>query len=324
MALSIASAATFRAAPSPWSSTTSRRRCCATGPSPYYGTHVLLHVEDAAGRPRVRAAADTACRFRRRLVAGRRRLDLDRHQLRGAGGAGPAGGLAPVLPRSIPRGDGRTRRPAARLRAVTTRRTGTGPSAPGRSTSRSASSATPKKSGAAPWRPRASNTRTSPASPSCRCRTSAPSQVTSIRSATKIRSASRPSRAAASSSLPGQGRPIKAGEFILGYPGEAGVPLPMPQPGRARPQRHLRGLRKYQSRVGAFNRFLREHGSTEQERELLAAKLVGRWRSGAPADARARRRRPGARRGPAPEQRLHLRERSARPAGAVRQRTSGA
>src|SRR5262245_50557488 len=26
--------------------------------------------------------------------------------------------------------------------------------------------------------------------------------------------------------LPGQGRPIKAGEFILGYPGEAGVPLP--------------------------------------------------------------------------------------------------
>jgi len=30
--------------------------------------------------------------------------------------------------------------------------------------------------------------------------------------------------------LPGQGRPIRAGEFILGYPGEAGVPLPMPRP----------------------------------------------------------------------------------------------
>jgi hypothetical protein len=30
--------------------------------------------------------------------------------------------------------------------------------------------------------------------------------------------------------LPGQGPPVKAGEFILGYPGEAGVPLPMPQP----------------------------------------------------------------------------------------------
>src|SRR5262249_45065031 len=36
------------------------------------------------------------------------------------------------------------------------------------------------------------------------------------------------------------------------------------------------------SRVGAFNRFLRENANTEEERELLAAKLVGRWRSGAP------------------------------------------
>jgi deferrochelatase/peroxidase EfeB len=42
------------------------------------------------------------------------------------------------------------------------------------------------------------------------------------------------------------------------------------------------GLRKYQSLVGTFNRCLREHAATEQERELLAAKLVGRWRSGAP------------------------------------------
>src|SRR5262249_47347421 len=30
--------------------------------------------------------------------------------------------------------------------------------------------------------------------------------------------------------LPGQGPPVKAGEFILGYPGQAGVPLPMPRP----------------------------------------------------------------------------------------------
>ena len=42
------------------------------------------------------------------------------------------------------------------------------------------------------------------------------------------------------------------------------------------------GLRKYQSQVGRFNRFLRAHAQTEQERELLAAKLVGRGRSGAP------------------------------------------
>jgi Dyp-type peroxidase family len=82
--------------------------------------------------------------------------------------------------------------------------------------------------------------------------------------------------------LPGQGRPIKAGEFILGYPGEAGVPLPMPQPEILGRNGTFIGLRKYQSRVGAFNRFLHENSHTEQERELLAAKLIGRWRSGAP------------------------------------------
>jgi len=82
--------------------------------------------------------------------------------------------------------------------------------------------------------------------------------------------------------LPWQGQPIKAGEFILGYPGEAGFPLPLPQPEILGRNGTFVGFRKYQSRVGAFNRFLQAHGSTEAERELLAAKLVGRWRSGAP------------------------------------------
>jgi Dyp-type peroxidase family len=82
--------------------------------------------------------------------------------------------------------------------------------------------------------------------------------------------------------LPGQGPPIKAGEFILGYPGQAGVPLPAPRPAVLGRNGTFVGLRKYQSRVGAFNRFLRAHAETDEERELLAAKLVGRWRSGAP------------------------------------------
>jgi len=81
---------------------------------------------------------------------------------------------------------------------------------------------------------------------------------------------------------PAYGRPIKAGEFILGYPGEAGVPLPIPQPDILGRNGTYVGFRKYQSRVGAFNRFLQANGSTEEERELVAAKLVGRWRSGAP------------------------------------------
>jgi len=82
--------------------------------------------------------------------------------------------------------------------------------------------------------------------------------------------------------LPGQGQPIKAGEFILGYPGEAGIVLPIPQPDVLGRNGTFVGFRKYQTRVGAFNRFLRANGNTEEERELLAAKLVGRWRSGAP------------------------------------------
>ena len=86
--------------------------------------------------------------------------------------------------------------------------------------------------------------------------------------------------------LPSQGPAVKAGEFILGYPGETGVPLPMPRPDALGRNGTFAGLRKYQSRVGTFNRFLREHAGTEQERELLAAKLMGRWRSGTPLNPR--------------------------------------
>ena len=82
--------------------------------------------------------------------------------------------------------------------------------------------------------------------------------------------------------LPGQGRPIKAGEFILGYPGEAGVPVTTLQPEVLGRNSTFVGLRKYQTRVGTFNRFLRDNAQTDEERELLAAKLFGRWRSGAP------------------------------------------
>ena len=60
------------------------------------------------------------------------------------------------------------------------------------------------------------------------------------------------------------------------------MPLPAPQPDVLGRNGTFVGLRKYQSRVATFNRFLQAHADTEQERELLAAKLVGRWRSGAP------------------------------------------
>ena len=40
--------------------------------------------------------------------------------------------------------------------------------------------------------------------------------------------------------------------------------------------------RRLQEHVGKFRDFLRQHGETPEERELVAAKLMGRWRSGAP------------------------------------------
>jgi hypothetical protein len=55
-----------------------------------------------------------------------------------------------------------------------------------------------------------------------------------------------------------------------------GVPPPMPQPDILGRNATSVGFRKYQTRVGAFNRFLRANGRNEEERELLAAKLVGR------------------------------------------------
>jgi hypothetical protein len=60
------------------------------------------------------------------------------------------------------------------------------------------------------------------------------------------------------------------------------VPLPAPEPDVLGRNGTDVGLRKYKSRVAASNRFLREQAQPDQERELLAAKLVGRWRSGAP------------------------------------------
>jgi Dyp-type peroxidase family len=82
--------------------------------------------------------------------------------------------------------------------------------------------------------------------------------------------------------LPGDGRPIKAGEFVLGYPSETGHPLPTPAPDALGRNGTYVVFRKYHSHVAAFNRYLHDNARTEQERELLAAKLVGRWRSGAP------------------------------------------
>ena len=81
---------------------------------------------------------------------------------------------------------------------------------------------------------------------------------------------------------PGSGAPLKAGEFILGYPDETGSSPALPQPEALSRNGSFMAYRRLEEHVGRFREFLREHGSTPAEQELVAAKLMGRWRSGAP------------------------------------------
>jgi Dyp-type peroxidase family len=83
--------------------------------------------------------------------------------------------------------------------------------------------------------------------------------------------------------------PLKAGEFVLGWPGETGFPPPAPKPDVLAKNGSFLVYRKLRQDVAAFRAFLRE----QSERlwgaeagalgiERLASKLVGRWRSGCP------------------------------------------
>jgi len=81
---------------------------------------------------------------------------------------------------------------------------------------------------------------------------------------------------------PGSGAPLKAGEFILGYPDESGVVPLLPKPDVLSRNGSFMAYRRLEQHVGKFRNFLREHGKTPEGQELLAAKLMGRWRSGAP------------------------------------------
>ena len=74
--------------------------------------------------------------------------------------------------------------------------------------------------------------------------------------------------------------PLKAGDFVLGYPGELDAPVPQPDV-LGRNGTYV-AFRKLHQRVAAFRRYLRDNSKNREEEELLAAKMMGRWRSGAP------------------------------------------
>jgi Dyp-type peroxidase family len=81
---------------------------------------------------------------------------------------------------------------------------------------------------------------------------------------------------------PGSGAPLKAGEFFLGYPDETGLLPALPQPEILSRNGSYIAYLRLQEHVGAFRDFLCENGETPEQQELVAAKLMGRWRSGAP------------------------------------------
>lgn len=81
---------------------------------------------------------------------------------------------------------------------------------------------------------------------------------------------------------PGSGPPIKAGEFFLGYPDESGYMPALPQPEILSRNGSFLAYLRMQEHVGVFRDFLKVHGKTPEGEELIAAKLMGRWRSGAP------------------------------------------
>jgi Dyp-type peroxidase family len=77
-------------------------------------------------------------------------------------------------------------------------------------------------------------------------------------------------------------RPFKAGEFVLGYPDEIGETSSIPHPEILGRNGSYVAFRKLHQRVAAFRRYLTENSTSAEEQELLAAKMMGRWRSGAP------------------------------------------
>jgi Dyp-type peroxidase family len=81
---------------------------------------------------------------------------------------------------------------------------------------------------------------------------------------------------------PGSGGPFKAGEFILGYDDEVGPVHDLPQPEVLARNGTFMAYRRLEEHVGAFRDFLKKNSQTRDDEELLAAKLMGRWRSGAP------------------------------------------
>jgi Dyp-type peroxidase family len=76
--------------------------------------------------------------------------------------------------------------------------------------------------------------------------------------------------------------PLKPGELVLGYLDEMGGIAPAPEPPELGRNGTYVVFRKLHQKVAAFRRYLRDNATSAEDEELLAAKMMGRWRSGAP------------------------------------------
>lgn len=74
--------------------------------------------------------------------------------------------------------------------------------------------------------------------------------------------------------------PLRAGELVLGYRDELGGFPPMPSPDALGRNGSYVAFRKLHQRVAAFRQYLRANATGPEDEELLAAKMMGRWRSG--------------------------------------------
>ncbi|GAA3472218.1 Dyp-type peroxidase [Nonomuraea roseola] len=86
------------------------------------------------------------------------------------------------------------------------------------------------------------------------------------------------------SGIPGSNtleEPLKAGEFVLGYRDELGG-LQAPTPEVLGRNGTYVVFRKLHQRVALFRQYLKDNSTSPEDEELLAAKIMGRWRSGAP------------------------------------------
>ncbi|MGW0160891.1 Dyp-type peroxidase [Mycobacterium sp. NPDC003323] len=81
---------------------------------------------------------------------------------------------------------------------------------------------------------------------------------------------------------PGSGPALQPGEFILGYPDENGPVADLPQPQVLSRNGSYMAYRRLEEHVAVFREYLRENSDSPEGEELLAAKFMGRWRSGAP------------------------------------------